>query len=111
MSNFATALGKSFNKDAIRIRSFELGGHTFRIKVPLTSDYDSMQARIKIIDEEKKERYYNRMYKTLMDSMIDNTDDIERKKIRNGKEQIKRDYKNILLILMDEVPNIVIPIS
>ena len=68
MSNFATALGKSFNKDAIRIRSFELGGHTFRIKVPLTSDYDSMQARIKIIDEEKKERYYKELTQPFFDN-------------------------------------------
>jgi len=58
MNQFANALGKSFNKDAIRIRSFELGGHTFKIKIPLTSDYDAMQERMKNINLDKQEQYY-----------------------------------------------------
>ena len=37
-----------------------------------------------------------------MASMVDNTSEQERKKIRNEKEQIKRDYKKFLLILIND---------
>ena len=50
MNQFANALGKSFNKDSLRIRSFELGNHTFKVKVPLTSEYESMLEAIKIVN-------------------------------------------------------------
>jgi len=68
MSNFATALGKSFNKDTIRIRSFELGGHTFKVKIPLTSDFDAMQERVKVLDEAKQEKYYLELSKPFLDN-------------------------------------------
>ena len=68
MNQFANALGKSFNKDAIRIRSFELGGHTFNIKIPLTSDFDSMQDRIKIINPEKVIKYYAELSQPFLDN-------------------------------------------
>ena len=45
---------------------------------------------------------YNKLYKTLMAAMVDNVSETERKKIRNEKEQIKRDYKKFLLILIDD---------
>ena len=68
MNQFANALGNSFNKDAIRIRSFELGGHTFNIKIPLTSDFDSMQDRIKIINPEKVIKYYAELSQPFLDN-------------------------------------------
>ena len=46
--------------------------------------------------------YYNKLYKTLMNAMVDNTTEQERKRIRNEKEKIKRDYKKFLLILIDD---------
>ena len=39
-----------------------------------------------------------------MSAMVDNTSEQERKNIRNAKEQLKRDYKKFLLILIDDVP-------
>ena len=71
MNQFSNALGKSFNKDAIRIRSFELGGHTFRIKVPLTSDFDAMQNRIKVIDDAVVQKHYDEMSKPFLDHKED----------------------------------------
>jgi len=68
MNQFSNALGKSFNKDAIRIRSFELGGHIFKIKVPLTSDFDAMQERIKVLDEDKVNKYYSEISKPFLDN-------------------------------------------
>lgn len=60
MNQFANAFGKQFseNKDLIRTRTFELGGHTFKVKVPLTSEYDAMLERMKIVNEDKVNKYY-----------------------------------------------------
>ena len=52
--------------------------------------------------EIEQQKYYNKLYKILMASMVDNTSEQERKKIRNEKEQIRRDYKKFLLILKDD---------
>ena len=37
-----------------------------------------------------------------MSALVDNTTEQERKRIRNEKEKIKRDYKKFLLILIDD---------
>lgn len=67
MNNLATALGKNFikNKEAVRIRSFELGGHTFKVKVPLTAEFEVMQERMKELPAEKIEQYYKEIIKDL----------------------------------------------
>ena len=52
--------------------------------------------------EMEQKKLYNKLYKTLMAAMVDNVSETERKKIRNEKEQIKRDYKKFLLILIDD---------
>jgi len=60
MSNFANALGKNFldKKDELRIRSFDIGSHTFKVKVPLTVEYDVMQKRMNDIPDELVEKAY-----------------------------------------------------
>ena len=52
--------------------------------------------------EIEQQKYYNKLYKILMASMVDNTSEQERKRIRNEKEQVRRDYKKFLLILIDD---------
>lgn len=84
MSNFSNALGKKFieNKDAVRVRTFELGGHTFKVKVPLTVENDAIAERIKNIDEALIEKYYQESIKEIMalkDSQ-ENIDGVEYKK-------------------------------
>lgn len=56
----ADAFGASFaeKKDAIRIRTFVLGGHTFKVKVPLTVELEAMYEIIKTPDADKVEKYY-----------------------------------------------------
>lgn len=60
MNHLANALGSKFvqNKDAVRTRTFELGGHTFKVKVPLTAEFEQMQKRMNEHDDEKIEKYY-----------------------------------------------------
>ena len=71
MTKLIEAFGKKFaeNKDLIRIRSFELAGNTFKVKIPLTSEYEAMIERIKLADEETVEKYYKDITK---DFVLDN---------------------------------------
>jgi len=68
MNQFANALGKKFveNKDTVRIRSFELGGHTFKVKVPLTVESDAITERIKNVSEEAIEKCYHDLTKDIV---------------------------------------------
>lgn len=68
MNQFAQALGSKFieHKEEIRIRAFELGGHTFKVKVPLTSEYELMQKKMNIPNEEVIEKYYQEITKDLI---------------------------------------------
>jgi hypothetical protein len=65
MSKLVEAFGKKFadNKDLIRIRSFELAGNTFKVKIPLTSEYEAMLDRIKVVDDVKVTEYYKELTK------------------------------------------------
>lgn len=67
MNKLASAFGKDFvkNKDKVRTRSFTLGGHTFKVKVPLTVEFELMQERMKAFDETKVEQYYKDLTKDL----------------------------------------------
>ena len=68
MNQFANALGKSFNKDTLRIRSFDMGGHTFKVKVPLTAEYENMLENVKIIDDNKVNKYYDDLSKEFINN-------------------------------------------
>ena len=68
MNQFANALGKSFNKDVLRVRTFEMGGHTFKVKIPLTAEYESILESIKIIDDNKTSQYYDELSKEFINN-------------------------------------------
>lgn len=74
MSNFAKAFGKKFqeNKDLIRIRTFELGGHTFKVKIPLTAEYEALMIKVNQVPDELVEKYYSEM----TDSFIKSKDSL-----------------------------------
>jgi ribosomal protein S17E len=70
MNTLSKAFGKKFdqNKDLVRTRSFEFGGHIFKVKVPLTSEYEAMMIKINQADEEKVTKYYNDLTKTFFEN-------------------------------------------
>lgn len=68
MSQLAQAFGKKFNKDAVRIKSFEYGGHTFKVKVPLTSEYEAMFEAVKVVDDAVVKKYYDELTKQFIDN-------------------------------------------
>lgn len=59
MSNLSSAFGKKFNKDIIRTRSFDFNGHTFKVRVPLSAEYEAILKETQELDESKLEKYYN----------------------------------------------------
>lgn len=60
---FAAALGKDLakNKDLLRTRTFELNGHTFKVKVPLTVEMEAMQKRVSQPNKELSDKYYHQL--------------------------------------------------
>lgn len=56
--------------DNLRVKSFELGGHTFKVRVPLTKELDQINERVKVVDEQEAQRRFEKMVAGF-------TDDIE----------------------------------
>ena len=61
-----TRLGSAFkNSDALRLKTFELGGQVFRVRIPLTKEMEAIEQRIKKIDEAEEQRRYKNMVEGL----------------------------------------------
>jgi hypothetical protein len=58
--SLAQALG-GFESGAFRIRTFELNGHTFKVKVPLTAEMEAMAERLKEPAPELIEKHYQNL--------------------------------------------------
>lgn len=67
------------NKDALRIRTFTLGGHTFKVKVPLTAETDAIYERSKVMDEAKAQTFYAELSKEFIENKdrYSNDEDVE----------------------------------
>jgi 6-pyruvoyl-tetrahydropterin synthase len=79
MTTFAKALGKKFEaqKEEIRIRSFEMNGHTFKVKVPLTVETDLMYQRMKVVNQDIVKKYYDELTAEIIANKDKNTGEIK----------------------------------
>ena len=50
----------------IRIRKFELGGHTFKVRIPLVAESDAMYAKITAPDQQKIDKIYGELTASLV---------------------------------------------
>jgi len=66
MNQLSQAFGKKFDKEAVRTKSFEYGGHNFKVKVPLTSEYEALFEAVKIVDDAKVKQYYDDLTKQFL---------------------------------------------
>lgn len=66
MSKIASILGNEKKLKDIRIKKFELGGHTFRVRVPLVSESDAIYAKVINPSEEKIAVIYQQLTASLM---------------------------------------------
>ena len=58
MSKLGNAFGDS---KSLRIKTFTLGDHEFKVRVPLSKELESIQARISEVDKNKAEARYTKM--------------------------------------------------
>ena len=69
MSKIAAALGESYQakREELRIRKFELGGHTFKVRVPVVAETDAIFKRINEPDETKIQELFDKLSKPLLE--------------------------------------------
>jgi hypothetical protein len=97
MNKLEKALGSQFakNKENVRTRSFVLGGHTFKVKVPLTKEFEDMQVRMEAVDPEILFTYYQE----LIDNLKDNKDvELSENDVLIGGMSMREAAKNKLIL-------------
>lgn len=68
MTRLSSAFGEKYKADALRTKSFELGGHTFKVRIPLTKEMEVIQQKIDTIDESEAQSRFEKMTATFKDS-------------------------------------------
>lgn len=72
MSRISSAFGDSYQKASahLRTKSFELGGHIFKVRVPLTKEMEQLEDRITTIDEAELNTRYEKMSSSFRDGSV-----------------------------------------
>lgn len=67
MTKFSSAFGDKYqaNRKNLLIRTFELGGHTFKVRIPLVAESDAIYKKVSEPDEETIEKVYQEITKPL----------------------------------------------
>ena len=67
MTKFSSAFGDKYqtNKKNLLTRSFELGGHTFKVRIPLMVESDAIYKKVSDPSEEIVEKTYQEITKSL----------------------------------------------
>jgi len=90
MTKLTSAFGEISN---LRTKTFELAGHEFKVRVPLTKELDAMQERIEKFDQAEFQNRYDKMTSSFRDMQsIDGivvTDDDVVVEGRSTKELVK----------------------
>lgn len=68
MSKIAAALGESYQakREELRIRKFDLGGHIFKVRVPVVAETDAIFKRVSEPDEAKIQAVYDKLAQPMM---------------------------------------------
>lgn len=61
MTRLSSAFGEKYQSQALRTKTFVLGGHTFKVRVPLSKEMDEIQERISKIDQDETKRRFDKM--------------------------------------------------
>lgn len=69
--SLVSALAKNVDPLKLRTRSFELGGHTFKVRVPLAVELEAMFERINTPDKKLIDTYYEEFAKPFKDAKED----------------------------------------
>lgn len=68
MTKLASALGAKYEskRSGLFIRSFDLGGHTFKVRIPTVAESDAIYAKIAAPDEAEIEEAYQKIVAPLL---------------------------------------------
>ena len=61
MSRIQSAFGDSYQKAHLRTKTFELGGHVFKVRIPLTKEMEQIEEAIEKINPEELQSRYEKM--------------------------------------------------
>lgn len=61
MTRLSSAFGKKYSTEALRTKTFELAGHIFKVRIPLTKEMDEIQERVIKIDEVEVQTRFDKM--------------------------------------------------
>lgn len=61
MTRLSSAFGDKYQSQALRTKTFVLGGHTFKVRIPLSKEMEQLQERINKIDEAEAKRRFDKM--------------------------------------------------
>lgn len=72
MSKLSAALG---NVDQLRVKTFELGGHRFKVRIPLSKQMDEINERTDKVDPVKFQERFDRTVKGMEGPAVERTED------------------------------------
>lgn len=61
MTRLGSAFGGKYSTEALRTKTFELAGHIFKVRIPLTKEMDEIQERVTKIDEAEVQIRFDKM--------------------------------------------------
>ena len=97
-----TRLGSTFkNSDGLRLKTFELGGQIFRVRIPLTKEMEAIEERISNIDAEEEQRRFDKMVAGFKDSSVEGVDIVDGDVIVDGRST--RDMVRMVLKMENRV--------
>ena len=97
-----TRLGSTFkNSDGLRLKTFELGGQIFRVRIPLTKEMEAIEERINNIDAEEEQRRFDKMVAGFKDASVEGVDIVDGDVIVDGRST--RDMVRMVLKMENRV--------
>lgn len=97
-----TRLGSTFkNSDGLRLKTFELGGQIFRVRIPLTKEMEAIEERINNIDAEEEQRRFDKMVAGFKDADVEGVDIVDGDVIVDGRST--RDMVRMVLKMENRV--------
>ena len=77
MTKFASAFGEKYqaNRKNLLTRSFELGGHTLKVRIPLVAESDAIYKKVSEPDEQAVNVIYDSITKPLLEFKDNQNDD------------------------------------
>ena len=61
MTKLTSAFGDSYQKAHLRTKTFELGGHVFKVRIPLTKEMEQIEEAIEAINPDDLQARYEKM--------------------------------------------------